>query len=616
MDQEVVHSFYPLYTFLYRITHLIKTAHNMTVKDKFRKLATNKFIPDLEYNTYKLSFQTVFYTCDYKYCCCPCAFDHEWLVYISDSGEINEELFKKVEANILAGKCPHVDHVISDYVTETAVYGIHLAAAVGTEKAVTQEPDETHVCTKILSAIFHLSPYILAVFKKNVKTTALLFKTLSKHCKDQEYPILDVVYPERSMTDENVIELKDESLLEFCVRNGNKELFRTVLQTGLLNVQGYRTQLATAIGQAIKCNYVDTKELIKFLKNMSRGTPGAFTRGKDGIDSIIVRLVILDKPDILEKVLKMHFQGDQILLEEKVKYSLTKFCAARVQDKCYSILCKYKVLPMVPVEEESPYVIETYLQVMFHLFDEFPEIMTHGLEKIPGFETAMKSILSTTNAKLFRSTDPGRILNHLMAEKTNNCLVKRCRPVIKWILQQNIIVDTINTNNQDTLLISLLESKNKLNFRPNLEILLHSNLKIHSSIFKYCLKVDENVFCKRNHETVMFPQRFITDAREHSVHGHNDGSDYVLEFTLPLLLECGYNPSEETLGAALCKNLHPDVLKYIKAYIDTPRSLKIRCRDVLRGHFKGRRVHRFVEMSQIPPSIKDFILLKTILTCV
>ena len=595
--------------------------NNMDVRDTFRKLATNKFIPDFDYKNYKLSFQTVFYTCYYKYCCCPCAFDHEWLAYISDSGEINEELYKKVEANLLAGKCPHVDHVISDYVRETAVYGIHFAAAVATEKAVKQDLDVTHRETQ--SSLFHVSPYILAVLKKNVKTTALRFKNLSKHFLSQEfslYRMLNVVYPERSVTNENVIQLKDESLMEFCVRNGNKELLQLVLQTGLLTVEGYRTQLVKALGLAIRYNYVNImNKLITFLKKMPRLTP-AFARGMDGIDGIIIRIVTLDKPDILRKVLKERFQGDQCLLEDDLRFSVTKLCASRVQDNCYNVLCKYNVLSTVGRLRHC--VTETHLHILFHLFDEFPDAVTHELEVIPDIQTALKGIL-LTRLKLFRYTDSGCIL---MTEKNYSYLVKKCniietasRPVIQWLLQQNVIVDTINTNYQQTPLISLLESeirRHKLYFRSNLEILLYSNLEMNSSIFEDCIKVDENLFCKGNGEKFMFPQRYITDAKEHSLFGHSNNSDYALEFTIPLLLECGYIATEETLETALDRNLHPDGLKYIRAYTDTPRSLKLRCRDVLKRHFKGRRLHQFVEISPLPQSIKDFILLKTILNCV
>ena len=272
------------------------------------------------------------------------------------------------------------------------------------------------------------------------------------------------------------------------------------------------------------------------------------------------------------------------------------------------------------------YAIETHLHILLHLFDEFPDTVTHELELIPNLQTALKGILSTTKLKLFRYPDSRYILYQLMVEKSNSYLVKKCniietacRPVIQWLLQQNVIVDTINTNYQQTQLISLLESEiraHRLYFRSNLEILLYSNLEMSSSIFENCLKVDENLFCKGNGENLMFPQRYITDAKEHSLFGHSDRINYALEFTIPLLLECGYIAREVTLETALDRNLHPDELKYIRAYIDTPRSLKLRCRDVLKRHFKGRRLHQFVEMSPLPERIKDFILLKTILNCV
>ena len=301
----------------------------MDVRDIFRKLTTNKYIPDFDYKNYKLSFQTVFYTCNYKYCCCPCAFDHEWLTYIADGGQIDEELYKKVEANLLAGKCPHVDDAITDYVKETAVYGIHIAAAAGTEKAIKR------VLTVgdggILSSIFKLTPYTVAILKKNVKSSTLWFNKLSKKmkssinlCMPMIGCILNVVYPERSETNAGVIHLKEEPLLVFCVRSGNIALLRVVLLPKLLDLEisSYMTQFATALGLAIRSNDVGiTKELIKFLTKNHRHFPfNCFTLGQDGIDSIVYRLVVLDKPDILEKLSKPGF--GRILLDERLCYSL------------------------------------------------------------------------------------------------------------------------------------------------------------------------------------------------------------------------------------------------------------------------------------------------------
>ena len=591
------------------------TPFSMNVRDIFRKLATNKFIPDFDYKYYKLSFQTVFFTSHYKYCCCPCAFDHEWLAYISDKGEINEELYKKVEANLLAGKCLHVDHVSSDYVRETAVYGIHLAAAVGTEKAVKQDLGVTH--REIQTTIFHLSPYTLAVLKKNIKTTTLRYKNLAKHFESQTYSLyrmLHLVYPERSGTNENVIQLRDESLLEFCVRNGNKELLQVVL---LPNTASYRTQFAKALGLAIRSNALDiANELITFLKKMTSRTD-VFCAG---IECII--LIFLDKPDILEKVLKACRQAD-LHVDENLKCSLVHLCAARGQDQCYNILSEYQLLP----RDLSQYKILAHLQILLNVFDDLPDLVKDELEKIPDLGTVLNAVSESIPMGLCRYQQKVSILHMLFSDKSSNSnLLKKCnpvktscRPVIKWILHQDGIVDKVNKNNQTPLTFLLMYEGHEyaLDFRPNLEMLLYmnSNLELNPSAVWYCLRVDENLFSKWMSDNLKFPQIFLTDAKEHSVFGHNDGSDYALEFTAPLLLECGYTAERKTLVDALDRNLHPDVLMYIRAYIDTPRSLKLRCRDVLKKHFKGSLLHQFVEKSQIPRHVKEFILIKTILKC-
>ena len=347
----------------------------------------------------------------------------------------------------------------------------------------------------------------------------------------------------------------------------------------------------------------------------------------------------MDKPDILEKLLKPGF--GRILLDERLCYSLIKLCAARPDDKCYTVLSKVCGVPLSLIDgKENPYardaMWDTHLQLLFHLFDEFPDIITHELEVMPGLQTDLHGVLSKFGTTLFRYPWEGTIYrNRQKSCRCNSYLFRNCntrimettcRPVIKWILQQTNIVDEINRNNRITPFDALRwndsqrwnneREMHSLDFRANFESLLYSNINLHESVVQNYFKVDEELFFKEIGDTFVLPQMFITDAKQHSVFGHNSGSDYALEFTAPLLLECGFPVTWETLEAALDRNLHPDELKYIRAYIDTPRSLKLRCRDVLKKHFKGRHLHNFVEMSPIPQSIKDFILLKTILTCV
>ena len=87
----------------------------------------------------------------------------------------------------------------------------------------------------MLSSIFKLTPYTVAILKNNIKTTALLFKDLSYQPQLQKSlpRALNVVYPKHSEKNDNVIELRKESLLEFCVRTANTELLKAVLRPEL-----------------------------------------------------------------------------------------------------------------------------------------------------------------------------------------------------------------------------------------------------------------------------------------------------------------------------------------------------------------------------------------------
>ena len=63
-------------------------------------------------------------------------------------------------------------------------------------------------------------------------------------------------------------------------------------------------------------------------------------------------------------------------------------------------------------------------------------------------------------------------------------------------------------------------------------------------------------------------------------------------------------------------NILPDVKVYFNQYLETPRRLTHCCRDVLRKHFKGKQIHRFVVAADMPKPIQDFILLKPVLRCI
>lgn len=100
----------------------------------FRKLVTDQYMPGFDYLT-SYTFQTVFFMSDYSYCCCPCAIQHEFVDYVAENGEINEEVYEKIVQSIANGKCPHVsDKIPYEWLRMTSISAVNIAVAVETEK--------------------------------------------------------------------------------------------------------------------------------------------------------------------------------------------------------------------------------------------------------------------------------------------------------------------------------------------------------------------------------------------------------------------------------------------------------------------------------------------------
>ena len=58
-------------------------------------------MPSINYHEIHFEFQTVCYKSTFKYSICLYGYEHEYVSYISDSGEINEQSYERVVQNIL-----------------------------------------------------------------------------------------------------------------------------------------------------------------------------------------------------------------------------------------------------------------------------------------------------------------------------------------------------------------------------------------------------------------------------------------------------------------------------------------------------------------------------------
>ena len=164
------------------------------------------------------------------------------------------------------------------------------------------------------------------------------------------------------------------------------------------------------------------------------------------------------------------------------------------------------------------------------------------------------------------------------------------------------------------------------------ELLLYENpcLSKNSDAVRLGLKIDDEL----NGLWSPIAGEYLMDTKEHGLNRHDESDHFALNFTAPLLIECGFpvsstmldralNKSTEQLsgkgkgrglgGFAASRELHPAEKPYFETCLSTPRSLTNYCRDTLRKHFKRREIHAFVAAAGMLEVLQDFILLKSVL---
>ena len=186
----------------------------------------------------------------------------------------------------------------------------------------------------------------------------------------------------------------------------------------------------------------------------------------------------------------------------------------------------------------------------------------------------------------------------------------------------------------------------KGNFRQLLEFFLYenANIELNKSAVATCLEMYklQGILCISStpaprcacfivdkQETSIATATYSTDVTIHEIPGYH---------TAQLLIEAGFPYSCEDIDKVLhtdaimeynefrkrssqtresyhATKTKPDItlLKYLKKCVSKPRSLKLRCRDVLRGHFPKRQIHKYVSCVEMQDEFRDFLLLKPIL---
>ena len=570
---------------------------------KFRNLVTNQFMENVDYAQEEYSFLTVFYMSSSTYCCCGCAQVHEYLEYISDTGEVDENVYENIVKSLANGKCPHADMVPEYQLVPTSITAMHIAAAVGTERAVKENIDKCYLSPghMLNCGIFKLSPLDTAMLKKQINICNLVIDYGLSH--RSIYTCLSKIYI--STVNSRTLHIKEGTRLELCVRQRNNQLLQA---------------MATDYSKNPGFGDDDMRKIEWILSPNSPWNPGLvaalhFTLKNNLVTlqhSIVHYMQLLDKYNLLSIELKndcllsVLMYNNQNLLKQMLdvldlndrngNIFISKCCMVlQKRGECTNLLHHYGVIRHVSMSSEEH--VNTIFTLFCMFYNYFKDELYSLLDTAPGIQQGFVRVALLKQIPSLRRYMYGQ----------GNCIVKLAQTIIELgnsetlVSAAEIIVSQLQVMLRDY-------SRYGMSNREAIELLVAENVELENEIGRG-QEVPLHQFRSYN---------FITDVREHGMYGH-DGEDLALNCVYPFLLECGYKIPRRKLQNYLDEISNTESksieVAYIINYLETPRSLQTCCRNTLRNHFRGRYIHRFVEVSRCPQKIKDIILLKHLLRC-
>lgn len=562
-------------------------------------------MPDFNYVQTRFSFQTLFYKSVYSYCCCPCGFEHEYFKYITDSQDIDEEIYTRVINSILSGKCPHVEGKPSEYIAETNVYAIQIAAVVRTEEALEEHMKEYLSIRG--GGIFKLRACEIATLKKNYQALIQCCNELPKLSgilSGWKTPLPPVLLPRARSLNGNVqFEIAILEHLEYFIHDRNMNVLKSILLPSICHEHIekafkliFRHGL-TDMGDALAeyCGYLLQKGVYDFPDNFAEPA------------------IVYNQPDILRKIL-----NSMTNWSSETQRRLEGACQLLERTDCEEALSQHN-FQRTDFESESKKV-SRLLVLLADFYDDFKEEIISRLKSIPSFQDNInKPLTQCFPEKRYWIVTPLTPLQYYLEKSIS--LRKLDHRVVETMIQLGADVDSCSTvippngHGLRSEYWSTVCSGDQVNYRKTLEVLINENpnVELNKEAVRIGVQLDVYMKMPKMREKSDLTGQYIMDGKEHSLFGHDSVHYYPFNFIGPLLIDCGFPYTRDTLLFALEKQLHPAEEQFIQNCLETPRSLKLKCRDTLRNHFKGRRIQKFVESSNIPVTIKNFILIKSVL---
>ena len=556
----------------------------MDVRQRFENLVKNKFMHDFEYYQRCFSFRTLFYSSAFSYRFCSCGYEHENIEYISPSDVVNETMYEKIVQCIIDGKCQHVDGEPEDHVAVTKVYGIHVAVAAGTERAVVNYDDNTDYRGMEPVGLFGVHPCAIAISKNKCGVLCHLLKRYPPIPQRRQY----IVSAQRLGDDSMKIQIVMSCLLELCIRQNCLLLLKRFLQHWIEPLN-----LTQGLEVTIKHDLPFMKTiLLEHIKTL-------VLKGRHYyMISCAESTIVFNKPDILLQILQ--WSPSHVSNEDLRR--LFKVCLRLERYNCAAILRSFRNFDERDMKYGNAlYQLLLYLESDYAVArDEIKPILNRRLH------------LPSLGYKVFRYFEPGT--------KTLTEFSKDSKRTLKLVFEHGADINMFKYSPLKSLL--RLHSQNYQMFykvlRELIEFILGENPDLEHAqsrvegqkdILDSALRIDL-ILKQPCRLTQCLPGEYVMDNELHTYSRH---TNYALHFIAPLFIECGLKFKKEKLSTSKDRRLHSAELEYLRQCADTPRSLKKRCRDVLRKHYIGRKIHAYVAMTNVPTPIRNFILLKDVL---